>query len=154
MNGKIKMKKREYLPDESGIPGKKLPFVVPDSYFDNFPGRVQERLTGREKPVLRSAFSAYRTKFAVAAVFVGLLALGYAGFRILDDRWNASSSNSEEWLETLEYLGYDLDDELLISALDDAEITLPSQSLDDRTTEIIEILSEEDLNLNDLLNEY
>ncbi len=147
------MKRREYIPDESGIPGKELPFGVPDSYFDRFPARVQERLSGRESPSLRPGIAAFRSRFAMAAVFAGLIALGYAGFRILSEQMNDTYLSGEELRETLEYLAWDLDDELLVYTLDEAGILFQTQSEDDQTEEIIEILSEEDLNFIDLINE-
>ena len=89
----------------------------------------------------------------VPAWFAGLIALGYAGFRILSERMNDTTLGGEELRETLEYLAWDLDDELLVFTLDEAGILFQAQSVDVQTEEIIEILSEEDLNFNDLINE-
>jgi hypothetical protein len=148
------MKQQEKIPDLNGITGKELPFVVPDSYFDDLPGRIQARLTLPRKSPRKLSLPAFRPALAMAALFMGLIAVGYAGFRILSQRGNDRYLSGEELDATMQYIAYDLDDDMLVSTLVESGISLAPRTADDRTEEIIQILSEEDLNYNDLINDY
>jgi hypothetical protein len=148
------MNKQDKIRDLKGITGNKLPFVVPDSYFDDLPGRIQERLALSRKPHRKLSLPAFRPALAMAAIFIGLIAVGYAGFRILSQTGDDRYLSGEELDETMQYIAYDLDDDMLVSTLIESGISLSPPSADTRTEEIIQILSEEDLNYNDLINDY
>ncbi|MCK4751463.1 MAG: hypothetical protein KAT15_30610, partial [Bacteroidales bacterium] len=85
--------------------------------------------------------------------FIGLIAVGYAGFRAISDRVNDPYLSGEELVEAIEYFGYEFDDDMLISAIIESDIDLSLASTDAATDEIIEYLSEEDIDFNRLLND-
>jgi hypothetical protein len=132
---------------------KNLPFTVPESYFDELPGRIQERLAGNRGRKRLKPHPVFRPSLAIAAMFVGLVAIGYAGFRILSHHGNAPYLSEKELDETMEYFAYDLDDDMLVSTLVESGISLSPKPTDQRTEEIIQVLSQEDLNVNDLISE-
>ena len=148
------MKKQEPIPEKLRAAGKKLPFTVPDSYFDELPGRIQEKLILSGKPKSHGKFPAFSPKLAMAAMFIGLIAVGYAGFRVLSDRGNSAYLRGEELGEAIEYLAYDLDEDILLTTILESDLPLSSQSANTRTEDIIQYLSEEDINFNDLIDEY
>ena len=152
MNWNNDMKKRGQIPDLDRPELKNLPFSVPASYFEELPGRIQERLAGVQERKRIRILPAFRPALATAAMFIGLIAIGYAGFRILSQRGQAPFLTGKELDETMEYFAYDVDDDMLVSALVESGISLSPQPEDPRTEEMIQVLSEEDLNANDLIN--
>ncbi len=147
----IKMK-QENIPDKIQASGKKLPFAVPDSYFENLPGIIQGRLPGSRKPFFTSMVRAVRPQLALAAMFIGLIAVGYAGFRILSN--NGNGLGGDELVEAIEYFGYDFDDEMLISAIIESDIDLSPGPFETQTDEIIQYLSEDEIDFSGLLNDF
>jgi len=141
------MKNQEQIPERISSAGRKNPFEVPESYFESFPLKIQERLTESRKPVRRSI----RPQLAIAAMFIGLIAVGYAGFRILSSQEEPVFFSSEELNETLEYFAYEIDDEMLVSAIVESGISFSPSSSDLLGDEIIQYLSEEDIDISDLM---
>ena len=141
------MKHQEHIPEKISSAGRKIPFEVPDSYFENFPGKIQEHLTESRKPVVRSI----RPQLAIAAMFIGLITVGYAGFRILSSPEKPIYFSSEEMTETIEYFAYEVDDEMLVSAIIESDISFSPSSSDLLGDEIIQYLSEEDIDISDLM---
>lgn len=148
------MNTQERIPNKLRLQGKKLPFKVPDSYFDKLSERIQERLFESGKPHRQINIWAIQPKLAYAAMFIGLITLGYAGFRILADRADTSYLSEEELLEAMEYFAYDLDEDMLVSAIIESGTILSDESADSQTEELIQYLSEEDIDLNGLMNDY
>lgn len=148
------MKKPEQISELDRSELKRLPFSVPDYYFEELPGRIQERLAGVQERKRPGILPDFRPALAMAAMFVGLVAIGYAGFRILSHRGQAANLSNKELDETLEYLAYDLDDDMLVSTVVESGISLAPKTGDPRTEEMIQVLSEEDLNANDLITDY
>ncbi len=143
------MAKQENIPDAIRTAGKKLPFEVPDSYFEYLPSRVVDRLDEERVPRTRT----FSRVLAMAAVFVGLLAVGYAGFRIVSPRENLPLLSEKELNETMEHLAWEMDEDMLVSAVLESDVILAPES-SDATDEIIQYLSEEDIDFSDLLNDF
>ncbi len=139
----------ENIPDVVRASGKKLPFDVPESYFEDLPARIQGRVSAGTRPRNLNL----RPRLAMAAMFIGLIAVGYAGFRILSGRDNGSYLSEQELREAMEYLAYDIDEELLVSAVLESDITLAGES-SDASDEIIQYLSEEDIDFSELLDDF
>lgn len=148
------MNTQEHIPDKLGTHGKELPFTVPDSYFDDLPGRIQDRLTESGQPKRQTIVRTIRPRLAIAAMFIGFITLGYAGFRLLSERADALYMSEKELVEVMEYFVYDLDEDMLISAYIESGIVLSDDSPDAQTEELIQYLSEEDIDLNGLMNDY
>ena len=147
------MKSKENIPEE--IPGlsRKIPFNVPDNYFDNFPSRIQERLS--EAPVVPiSRTYPFRRVLAMAAMFIGLLTVGYFGLRMILDGQDTRMLSGEEVSTAIEYFGQEFDDEMLIAAIVESDIDLAPQDVDNETDVIIEFLSSEDIDFIELLIDY
>ncbi len=148
------MKHQEKIPDSIRDAGKKLPFEVPDSYFDTLPGKIQDRLSGNGEAVRPGILRTLRPALAVAAMFIGLIAVGYIGFRLLSDRAASPYLSGDELIENMEYFSYDLEEDLLITAILESDGILTDESSDPQSDDIILYLSEENIDFDGLLNNY
>ena len=148
------MNNEDQIPEGIRASGRKLPFEVPDSYFDNLPGRIQDRLSETGKNQTRGPQMSIRPILAMAAMFIGLIAVGYTGFRFLTERGTSPYLSGDELVEAIEFFVYEIDEEMLISEIIESNLALSPESSDSQTEEIIQYLSEEDLDLNGLLNDY
>ena len=147
------MNAKENIPEE--IPGmsRKIPFGVPDNYFDEFPSRIQERLS--ETPTVSiSRVYPIRRSLALAAMFIGLVTLGYFGMKMILNGQDARMLSGEEISTAIEYFGYQFDDDMLIAAIVESDIDLGPQNIDYESDVIIEFLSSEDIDFNEILIYY
>jgi hypothetical protein len=147
------MKAKEKIPEE--IPGmsRKIPFGVPDNYFDELPSRIQERVS--ETPTIStSRVYPVRRTLALAAMFIGLVTVGYFGLRMILNGRDARMLSGEEVTTAIEYYGYQFDDDMLIAAIIESDIDLGPQDVDNETDEIIEFLSDEEIDFNEILIDY
>lgn len=146
------MKSKENIPEE--IPGisRKFPFSVPDNYFDEFPSRIQERLS-ETKTVPISRASPMRRVLSVAAMFIGLLTVGYFGLRTIFNGQDNSMLTGEETETAIEYFGYEFDDEMLVAAMVESDMDLGPQDLDHETDVIIEYLADEEIDVSEFLSD-
>ena len=147
------MKAKENIPEE--IPGmsRKIPFGVPDNYFDELPSRIQERLS-ETSTVSISRISPVRRSLALAAMFIGLVTLGYFGMKMILNGQDARMLSGEEISTAIEYFGYQFDDDMLIAAIIESDITFDPQDIDNETDAIIEFLSSEEIDFNEILIDY
>ena len=147
------MKAKENIPEE--IPGmsRKIPFGVPDNYFNELPSRIQERLS--ETPTVSiSRVYPIRRSLALAAMFIGLVTLGYFGMKMILNGQDARMLSGEEISTAIEYFGYQFDDDMLIAAIVESDIDLGPQNIDYESDVIIEFLSSEDIDFNEILIYY
>ena len=147
------MKAKENIPEE--IPGmsRKIPFGVPDNYFDELPSRIQERLS--ETPTVSiSRISPVRRSLALAAMFIGLVTVGYFGMKMILNGQDARMLSGEEISTAIEYFGYQFDDDMLIAAIIESDIIFGPQDIDNETDAIIEFLSSEEIDFNEILIDY
>jgi energy-coupling factor transporter ATP-binding protein EcfA2 len=147
------MKAKENIPEE--IPGmsRKIPFGVPDNYFNELPSRIQERLS--ETPTVSiSRVYPVRRSLALAAMFIGLVTLGYFGMKMILNGQDARMLSGEEISTAIEYFGYQFDDDMLIAAIVESDIDLGPQNIDYESDVIIEFLSSEDIDFNEILIYY
>ena len=125
---------------------------MPDSYFEDLPGSIMDRLPGSRKPFFTSMVRTVQPQLALAAMFIGLIAVGYAGFRILSN--NGNGLGGDELVEAIEYFGYYFDDDILISAIIEYDIDLSPGPFETQTDEIIQYLSEDEIDFSKLLNDF
>ncbi len=147
------MKAKENIPEE--IPGmsRKIPFGVPDNYFDELPSRIQERLS--ETPTISiSRIYPVRRGLALAAMFIGLVTVGYFGLKVILNGQDARMLSGDEVSTAIEYFGYQFDDDMLIAAIVESDIDFSSQDVDNETDVIIEFLSSEEIDFNEILIDY
>ena len=147
------MKAKENIPEE--IPGmsRKIPFGVPDNYFAELPSRIQERLS--ETPTVSiSRVYPVRRSLALAAMFIGLVTVGYFGLKIILNGQDARMLSGEEVSTAIEYFGYQFDDDMLIAAIVESDIDISPQDVDNETDVIIEFLSSEEIDFNEILIDY
>ena len=147
------MKAKENIPEEMPGMSRKIPFGVPDNYFDKFPARIQERVS--ETPILTfPRLYPIRRRLALAAMFSGLVTVGYFSLRMILNRQDPRILSGDEVSTAIEYFGYQFDDDMLIAAIIESDIDFDPQDVDNETDVIIEFLSSEEIDFNEFLNEY
>jgi len=121
---------------------KKLPFSVPDDYFDNFYGRLRERMEVKSEPGLfRKTYQLIKPQLALAAAIAAFVIIGYTTVRFFS-RDTGPAETTMEITDIIEYCIYDFDDDMLISTLAEEEsATWWNSSME--TEEILDYLSEE-----------
>ncbi len=149
------MAEKNNIPDHLSKTSRKLPFMVPENYFEELPSRIQERILEKVyKPVPQRIITFIRPKLALAAVIIGFLVIGYMGLKLLLPGENGKTENITQITEMIDYYLYEYDEELIINAVLELEeeIILPADngSLD----EIYDYLSNDDFDYSVLMNEY
>ena len=147
------MKAKENIPEE--IPGmsRKIPFGVPDNYFDELPSRIQERLS--ETPsVSISRVYPVRRSLAMAAMFIGLVTVGYFGMKMILNGQDARMLSGDEVSTAIEYFGDQFDDDMLIAAIIESDIDFGPKDIGNESDVIIEYLSSEEIDFNEILIDY
>ena len=134
-------------------PKHKLPFQVPENYFEELPSRILEQIENQRKPSIQRRVDRVFHKFAYAAVFVGLMMAGYFGFRMVRSNSPVNGMTADEISNTIEFLGYEINDDMLISAIIESDIDLSPKMTDAETDAIIQSLSQENLGINDIIND-
>jgi hypothetical protein len=147
------MKSKENRIEE--IPGmsRKFPFGVPDNYFDDFPSRIQERLSETKEPSIPRLFPVRRV-IAMAAMFIGLVTVGYFGLKMIQNGQDARMLSGEDVSTAIEYFGYQFDDDMLIAAIVESDIDIDPQDNDFESEVIIEYLLNEEIDFDTILIDY
>ena len=147
------MKAKENIPEE--IPGmsSKTPFSVPDNYFDQFPSRIQERLTETPVVPISRTYNISRV-VAMAAMFIGLVTVGYFGLKMIFNGQDIRMLSEDEVSTAIEYYGHEFDDDMLIAAIVESDIDIDPQDIDYESDAIIEYLSSEEIDFNEILIDY
>jgi len=147
------MKAKENIPED--IPGisRKIPFSVPDNYFDALPSKIQERLSETQTVSISRNYSV-RRGLALAAMFIGLVTVGYFGLRMILAGQDDRMLSGEEVSSAIEYYGYQFDDEMLMAAYVESDDNQNLQDADNEIDVIIEYLSSEEIDFDDMLIEY
>ena len=133
------MKAKENIAEE--IPGmsRKIPFGVPDNYFNELPSRIQERVSETKVSPLQRLYPVRRV-LAMAAMFIGLVTVGYFGLRMIQNGQDTRMLSGEEVSTAIEYFGYQFDDDMLIAAIVESDIDIDPQDNDYESDVIIEYL--------------
>jgi energy-coupling factor transporter ATP-binding protein EcfA2 len=87
-------------------------------------------------------------------MFIGLVTLGYFGMKMILNGQDARMLSGEEISTAIEYFGYQFDDDMLIAAIVESDIDLGPQNIDYESDVIIEFLSSEDIDFNEILIYY
>jgi hypothetical protein len=142
------MNDQEKIPESIRKAGKSLPFKVPESYFEDLQDRIMDRLAEKETPVRR--LNTFRSRLALAAMFIGLIAIGVTTFTLIRSNTGTMMLSEEEIDETLEYFAWELDNSMLADAVMESELFLTSESTESSSEDIIQYLSEDEIDFSSL----
>ena len=131
---------------------KKLPFRVPENYFEELPMRIQERM--ESEPAAPRLIELIRPRLAYAAMIIVLIAVGYLGMKIIANNYSGKGLTADEIAEAIEYYAYQFDDEMFISTLDESDLDFYSVEADAETEQFIEYLSEDYIDFSEILIDY
>ena len=133
---------------------KQLPFTVPEGYFNEFSGRLKNRMQKEESTSwIGRTYQLIRPQLAMAAIIIGFIAISYTGIRIiLNDR--LAEPTITEIADVLDTYLYEMDDDLLISTIVEEEIEVDWINGGYKSDEIMYYLMEEELDYTNIINEY
>ena len=99
-------------------------FRVPEGYFEEFPGRMMERITRQEErqQIVHPFRRFFRRPLAVAAAIMVFAILGYLSIRYLISDGVNQQVSSQEIAEYIEYYASDLDEEFYYEVLDEIDV--------------------------------
>ena len=146
------MIKQNDIPDEGLKMNKKLPFTVPENYFEELPLRLQERMD--EGPAFTRMIELVRPRLAYVAMIIVLIAVGYLGIKIIANNSSVNGLTADEIADAIEYYAYDFDDEMLISTIVESDMELFTEETDEETEQFIEYLSEDYIDFTDIMIDY
>jgi len=131
--------------------GKKLPFGVPDGYFENLPANLNKRIQEDSKtphPVIRLS---YLKPYLAAATI--LFAVFIAGTYLINKQTDRKSTErfSMELSRVVEEELYSISEEMILEAMESDHDYVTNDN-DDNTDEMIDYLMNEDLNAEELLD--
>lgn len=127
------------------------PYSVPENYFEELPGRIQEAIHVQKEtePVKPFTFRAIRPQLAVAASIIAFAVIGYFGYKLIHSDNSASELTSDELAEYVEYYSSEIDEDLFIELLD--ENKLPKANFFDLSDEIITYLVDENIDYQSII---
>ena len=131
----------------NGIDLKEI-YKVPDGYFEDFPTRIQERISQTVKPSgIRKLILYPQFKVVAAAVLVILLFVTIVERNVL-----FSGKNVENIGELIENYSYDIDESLILTYMEE-EMDLYN-SEDELSEEMIEYLLDEGIAVESILEAF
>jgi hypothetical protein len=100
---------------------KKNSFRIPDSYFEEFPQRLMEKLDSVSTPEGEqgSIWSVIRPRLAIAATIIGFALIGYTSVKLISRERPSSEFSGTEIAEYIEYYSSDLDEGIYYEVLDE-----------------------------------
>ncbi len=125
-------------------------FKVPDNYFDDFPGTIQEKISTKSSSCFsKYLFFIFKPQFIVVYSLIAIFFVSYSIFNYHQKQNMLTSNDISEYIEQNES-GYDED--LLIDVIvNDPNIYISSNS-DNDNDEIINYLINNDVDYSTLVN--
>jgi hypothetical protein len=103
---------------------KKLPFKVPEGYFDNLPSRVQERIAANEtQNDFKGRWVTIRSQLAFAAGFAFMALLSYLGYYMARPLISERKAVKTDYVEIVSRTIYEFDDIDLYKAIEQKKKT-------------------------------
>lgn len=103
---------------------KKLPFKVPEGYFDNLPQRIQERIaTAKTQHKQQDRWVALKSQLAFAAGFAFMALLSYLGYYMAHPLIANKKTIKTDYVEIVSRTIYEFDDIDLYKAIEQKKKT-------------------------------
>jgi len=148
------MENNGYIPENLKKAGKELPFRVPGNYFENFPGRLQDRLNQEQQiPVYRRLFTFVRPHLDLAALIAGIALVTWFGYHQLIVNNQNVTLDSYELSTIVDYYLHDYDEDLLISTLIESGEETSLSPLEDNSDEIMDYLTVDGIDYSLLIDD-
>jgi len=148
------MEEDNKIPEKLTGAGKKLPFTVPENYFDTFPQRLRDRMNEKQSvPALTRVVEFIRPRMSYAAVIAGIILVTFFGLRQIFLMNGPESIDNFELAEIVDFYLVEYDDALLyesVAELPEDEVANP---LEENSDEILEYLTAEGIDYSLLIEE-
>lgn len=131
---------------------KKLPFSVPDGYFDTLPSRIQDLCVSSQKQKPFALFlQTVRTQLALAAGFAAFVVLAYAGYFYIQLTPTPRELSKNDYIEVVSKRISDFDEGQLVEA---SGVNVKFDSIKpDKNDQIIQYLLEENIDYVTLMEQ-
>jgi hypothetical protein len=117
------MDKEKDIESRFGISGKNNPFKVPDTYFNDFSGRLQERLNTENIPLEKTRYErVFRPKFVYVLAVILLALIAYPLTRHFNPAINRNASNMAAMVD---YSIENIETDLLIEGVSVSDMANP-----------------------------
>jgi hypothetical protein len=148
------MEHNGHIPENLKNAGKELPFTVPDNYFEDFPGRLRDRLS-REHPVASSGrlVSLARPYLSVAAIIAGIVLITWFAYHQVNVSNRNVSLDNYELSDIVDYYLNDYDEDILISTLTENGDVNGMAPLENYSDEIMDYLNADGIDYSLLIND-
>ncbi|MBT3209939.1 MAG: hypothetical protein HN704_13665 [Bacteroidetes bacterium] len=100
-----------------------ISFKVPSNYFDEFPMKIQLRISEDKKlPLFNRLFSEFKPQISLAFASIFIIVFSFVGYNIFFENNSDMQLISEDITEIIELQTNDIDEDLMLYALyEDAE---------------------------------
>jgi len=93
--------------------GRDLPYSVPENYFDTLPNRIQERCLEQYGSAQKSSFTSFwqlvRTQLSLAAGFVVMALIAFAGYYYLHPTQQEQETTGNDYIQIVQKDIYEFD---------------------------------------------
>jgi hypothetical protein len=139
------------IPPKLSQISKKMPFKVPEDYFENFSVRLSNRIHEKKSPEYTGRLIAVLRPYFVIAAITVIILVAVRVFILQPGKEDMDRLKSYEITANIKDNIYDYSEEAIIEAVYPA---IESSASDEYLTreEIIEYLINEDISLGDILN--
>ena len=131
-----------------GQVGKNNPYAVPEGYFENFGGRLQERMGGVDRRVGRKIL---RPAFIYFSGFFLLLIIGYSVARFILAPQSIKIESDKHFANLIEYSMENIDEQTIIEAI--PKPTQDSASSEITSEDVIKYLQDQNIDPNSVNDE-
>jgi hypothetical protein len=148
------MENNGYIPENLEKAGKKLPFRVPEDYFENFPGRLRDRLNLEQQSLADGRLFAFvKPYLSLAALIAGIALVAWFGYHQFNVNSRNNTFNSYELSTIVDYYLHDYDEDLLISTLIESGEETNLSPLEDYSDEIMDYLTVDGIDYSLLIDD-
>jgi len=135
--------------------GFRTPFVTPSGYFDQLPGRVQEKCITKS-PINEgkktTTIQVLRSQLALASGFIGLAFLAFIVYYFMQPTSNTSTKlTNDDYIEIVKRNIYDYDEATLMEGSNPNADAYYNDSVKD---EMIQYLLDDDIDYTTLIEQY
>jgi hypothetical protein len=153
------MENNGHIPENLKRAGKEHPFRVPENYFENFAGRLQDRLSQEQNiPAAGRMIRFLRPQLGLAAMIAGVLLLTWFGYRQFvyenqDGVIQESVIDNYELSSIVDYYLHDYDEELLITTIVETGAETGMVTLEGYSDEIMDFLTVDGIDYSLLIDD-
>ena len=129
------------------------PFTVPDGYFDEFPSKIQERISSvKGESKLARFFTLLKPQLALSLSILAFAIISYSVINFIDVR-TKSSNKTEDIATIINVDELEFNEQDFLKIMFDEENNIPVEKIDEEAEIYMKYLMNEDIDYGTLLDE-